>query len=400
MFDATTRGQLADVGQLTAPDIRWSQARDGSMPQRILRVRGQPPLTLWRLVLLPLAAVAMALLSASAAGEASVTVVATKEAPPFSYKHEDGQWSGISIELWQRIADRLDLPPAEFREMGLEAMLEALQKGEAAVAIAAISVTPEREKRVDFSHPYFYSGLGVAVSATRRGGHLAAIADELLTVRTLAVLAGVVSVLVLIGLVFWLLERGRSAPFKVLDKREGIGLGLWWSTIILLGNKGVVPSSALARMLAAGLMIASLLMVSAFVGAIASWFTVSQLERDVRQPEDLRMLRVATVKDTTSETTLREMRIAYRAEPDLDGAIQRVLTDRADALVYDAPVLRYLVNKEYQDRLRVLALRFHPQDYAIALPQGSTLREPVNRALLRLRGEPWWDELQFRYLGR
>lgn len=63
--------------------------------------------------------------------------------------------------------------------MGLEAVLEALQNGGVEAAIAAISVTPDREKRGAFSHPYFFSGLGVAVSATRRGGQLAAIVDEL-----------------------------------------------------------------------------------------------------------------------------------------------------------------------------------------------------------------------------
>jgi polar amino acid transport system substrate-binding protein len=31
-------------------------------------------------------------------------VIATKEAPPFVIKRKDGSWSGISIELWRRIA--------------------------------------------------------------------------------------------------------------------------------------------------------------------------------------------------------------------------------------------------------------------------------------------------------
>jgi hypothetical protein len=31
-------------------------------------------------------------------------VVGTKIAPPFAMKSDDGTWSGISIELWYRIA--------------------------------------------------------------------------------------------------------------------------------------------------------------------------------------------------------------------------------------------------------------------------------------------------------
>jgi polar amino acid transport system substrate-binding protein len=36
-------------------------------------------------------------------------IVATKEAPPFAMKRQDGTWRGISIDLWRRIAERLDL---------------------------------------------------------------------------------------------------------------------------------------------------------------------------------------------------------------------------------------------------------------------------------------------------
>jgi polar amino acid transport system substrate-binding protein len=41
--------------------------------------------------------------------EARELVVGTKVAPPFAMKAEDGTWRGISIDLWQRIADRTHL---------------------------------------------------------------------------------------------------------------------------------------------------------------------------------------------------------------------------------------------------------------------------------------------------
>ena len=36
-------------------------------------------------------------------------IVATREVPPFAMKNKDGSWRGISIELWQRVAERLHL---------------------------------------------------------------------------------------------------------------------------------------------------------------------------------------------------------------------------------------------------------------------------------------------------
>jgi polar amino acid transport system substrate-binding protein len=36
-------------------------------------------------------------------------VAATKEAPPFAMKGPEGNWQGISIDLWRRVADQLHL---------------------------------------------------------------------------------------------------------------------------------------------------------------------------------------------------------------------------------------------------------------------------------------------------
>ncbi|MFP3940460.1 MAG: ABC transporter substrate-binding protein, partial [Thermoanaerobaculia bacterium] len=66
--------------------------------------------------------------------------------------------------------------------------------------------------------------------------------------------------------------------------------------------------------------------------------------------------------------------------------------------VYDEPILRYLV-RGTDDPFAVLPGTFERQDYAVALPEGSPLREPVNRALLRVIDRPAWDETLERYLG-
>jgi ABC-type amino acid transport substrate-binding protein len=48
----------------------------------------------------------------------------------------------------------------------------------------------------------------------------------------------------------------------------------------------------------------------------------------------------------------------------------------------------------------VLPGSFEPQDYGIAFPPGSDLREPVNRELLELLREPLWQDILYRYLGQ
>jgi len=90
-------------------------------------------------------------------------IVGVKEAPPFVMRSTDG-WDGLSIDLWRRIAEDLHAT-YEFHEYDLPGLLTAVEKGEIDVAVAALTITPERERVFDFSHGYHLAGLGIAVVA-------------------------------------------------------------------------------------------------------------------------------------------------------------------------------------------------------------------------------------------
>jgi ABC-type amino acid transport substrate-binding protein len=55
-------------------------------------------------------------------------IVGTKTAEPFVIKEDDGTFSGISIELWQQIAEEMGLQ-YEFRETDLAGLINGLQDG-------------------------------------------------------------------------------------------------------------------------------------------------------------------------------------------------------------------------------------------------------------------------------
>ena len=97
---------------------------------------------------------------------------------------------------------------------------------------------------------------------------------------------------------------------------------------------------------------------------------------------------------------MKKQMIRYETAPSLTEALDAVAAGEADALVYDAPILRYLVASSYPDRLRILHLVLQRQDYGIALPAGSPLREEVNRTLLQIVRSDEWQNLLERYLGR
>ena len=80
-------------------------------------------------------------------------IVGTKEAPPFSIKTADGQWSGLSIDLWRQIATELNLA-FELRELTLKQLLDGVSNRSLDAAVAALTITPEREKIFDFTHTF------------------------------------------------------------------------------------------------------------------------------------------------------------------------------------------------------------------------------------------------------
>jgi polar amino acid transport system substrate-binding protein len=108
---------------------------------------------------------------------------------------------------------------------------------------------------------------------------------------------------------------------------------------------------------------------------------------------------VGAIAGTETTEYLGHEHIAYQVFADAEAALSGLEKGRIDALVYDRPLLLWLVNERFSGSLRVLDVTFDPQAYAIALPQGSQLRIPINLALLDVIRSEWWRETLFEYLG-
>jgi ABC-type amino acid transport substrate-binding protein len=337
--------------------------------------------------------------SAAAQAPARPLVVATRHVPPFAVRGAEGSWSGIAIELWDTIAERLGVAH-RYVDMGLPEMLEAVADGRADVAVAALTITAERERRVDFSHPYLTSGLGIAVQQHPRGG-AAAVLARLFSGRFLGVLAGLLALLTAIGTLVWLVERRHNAQFQENPAR-GIGSGLWWSAVTMttVGYGDKAPVTLLGRGIALVWMFAGIIMISGFTAAITTALTVGELESSIKGVDDLYGARVLTVEGSTSERLLDERGIRHEPLTSLPKALARLADGGADAVVYDAPILRWMIAEQHAGVLRVLPAVVRRQDYGIALPQQSPARERINALLLEtIRGEDWQGLVQ-RYLGQ
>ncbi len=73
--------------------------------------------------------------------------------PPYEMIDDAGNVVGIDVDIAQAIAEKLGLELI-VDDMGFTACLEAVQRGSSDIALAGITVSPEREAVMDFSDSY------------------------------------------------------------------------------------------------------------------------------------------------------------------------------------------------------------------------------------------------------
>lgn len=328
-------------------------------------------------------------------------VVGTMRVPPFILRGDDGRWGGLSIELWQQIAAELKLD-VEFREydFDLPGLLEAVERHQVDVAVAAIPVTVDGEARFDFSHPYFAASLGIAVRVEAPRGMLGTL-GSLVTPQLLGTMAGLVGLLFVVGAVVWLLERRQNGAHFDPRPVQGIGEGVWWAAVTMTttGYGDKVPLSWGGRTLALLWMFASIFLIALFSATLASAFVVNRLKTSITGPGDLPRARIAVVSGTAGEQWSDAQGLKARAYPFVVQASKALQRGDVEVLVYERAILGHMI-KEYGWRdLQVLPHTLAVRDYAFALPTNSPLKEPINRALLKVVHQPDWKERVQRYVG-
>lgn len=350
------------------------------------------------LLLIALSLFARVAFGQEAGGEPRELRIATTVAPPFVIEEADGSLSGIDVELWERVADRLGVR-TRWQIMSVPEALDAVRAGEADAAMAALTISREREATLDFSHAYYNTGLGIAVLKGPSGGlGLIALARGLLSPAFLQAVGALALVLLISGLLMWVFERKANAQqFK--SGVVGLGDGFWWSAVTMttVGYGDKAPVTFGGRLVALVWMFTSIIIIAAFTGSIASAITVGALDGKVGGPEDLADVRVAAPVGTTAHEYLTGAGIRPVDAQTIEDALDLLEASGVEAVVHDAPVLRSLAQQSPD--VRVLEATFAPQSYGVALQEGSELREEINRAVLAETSGSDWNALLERYLG-
>jgi polar amino acid transport system substrate-binding protein len=356
-----------------------------------------------RLAALALVIILTPLSAALAQGSDQQLRVVTRVLPPVVVQQPGGKLSGFSIELWERIAEKLKLQASFHIAPNVGALLADLRSGKADVGVAAISITSAREAEFDFTQPILNAGLQIMVRGrgADEGGNPLSDLLGLLFSPAILVWLGIALLLVIVPAhIVWYLEKDcQDGIIPTKAYYPGILFALYWAATTLVAQAEQAPRQWLARLVTVLWMFIGVVFVAFYTAQLAATLTVQQIQGGINSPDDLPGKRVATTAGSTAAAAVRELRASVLEVGKIEDAYKALDDKKVDAVVFDAPVLLYHAAKEGKGKVQLVGAPFRKEDYGIAFPRNSALRKQVNVALLALREDGTYQKLYDKWFG-
>jgi polar amino acid transport system substrate-binding protein len=325
-------------------------------------------------------------------------LVGTTVAPPLYVKTADNQWWGFGIELWQAVAQDLNVL-FEFREYsGLEPLLDAIKNKEIDV-IPALPVEERYESILDFSQSYLKSGLAIAVPAEGVGSRWMSIVASIFSTAIVEAVALLLLMSLAAGIIVWAFERRRNSEMFGDGTVKGVGHGIWWSlvTMTTVGYGDKAPKTMGGRVVAFIWMLFSIVFISSFTANITTSLTISELRGRIHGFDDLYKARVGSISRSEASNFLTKHGITVTPFASIQEGLKALAGKQIDALVLNELILKYYVRNEFRGRIQVIPFILDEYFVSMVLQNNSPLRKAVNKALLKFMKTERWSELTARY---
>ncbi|WP_286174781.1 transporter substrate-binding domain-containing protein [Mycobacterium sp. DL99] len=334
---------------------------------------------------------------------AETVSVAVHQLEPFVMRTSSGELTGFSIDLWDEVAKRVGWTTDYLTTDDVRGQLAAVTARRADVAVGGISLTAQREQSFDFTQPTLDAGLQIIVpvqdtrpSVPGLGGYL-----DLLLSRTMLVwLAAAVVVSVVPAHVFWLVERRRTErPVVSRSYFPGIFQAFGWGMGSLVGRQSVSATQTITKALAILWGFAAIVFVSFYSANLSATLTVAKLDAKITGPADLYEKSVATVHGTTAADFLHSMGIDATETSTIEESYHLLREEGYDAVVFDAPVLRYYVAHRGEGVAVTAGPVFQDENQGFVISTNSPLRKPIDQALFRMREDGTYNLIKEKWFG-
>lgn len=314
-----------------------------------------------------------------------------------------GQWQGLAVDLWSRLASAERLPFVLESRPSAAALLRDVERGGLDVGVGCLTITPERVNRIRFSLPFQEMGLAVLQRLNRlETGE--AVLRSLLSRELLQLLGVYLAATTLVSVLLWQSENharsddgrrhGRRRTFAKLFQILATGPGTNTIATTTRGHALVIVSY-LIRIVTASLLVTTITVKVVREPGFAG--------NDLRRLTDLQGERVAARPGSVSDEMLRAINATGTGAPirivplaQVIEAPALLLQDRADAVLAEDQQLQYALQHN-PDRTLVISLRGLQQEsqaFALSPRLNDDTVARINRGLSRLKRSGVVRELQ------
>ncbi len=329
--------------------------------------------------------------------DSRVLHVVVKPTIPFVFR-DSGNLKGYSIDLLNLLSKDCGFTYTVDEVPTMSVLIDEVSKGKYDIGVGAISITQEREKVIDFTHPFFESGLQVMVRGSGETGTWATI-KKVFTVELLGVVGVLIGIILVISHILWFVERKRNSENFPVNYKAGIAESIWWalSTLISGGCENKAPVGLAGRLVAFVWMLGAIGLTSFITASLASAMTVNTLSSDINGLSDLKGSSIATITGSSAESYLKKSGYNAVGEKKIEAAVEMLEKRKVRGVVFDSPMLNYYVATHPGSDLQVVGTIFENQNYGFALPLGSDLRKSINEALLKLQFSGALEDLKKKW---
>ena len=326
--------------------------------------------------------------------------VKVKDFPPCVVVQGDGTVTGFDIDIWNAVGREVGFTSDYQVELFHDNILNELKHKRTDVGIAGFTITESREEYVDFSHHYLDSGLRILTLKQEVGMFdKAKIFWE--STKGLFTFYGIF--LILFAHLVWGLERdnddtNNDGSFN--DKYfPGIFEAIYYCVITAstVGYGDLTCKKWRGRFLSLVLVITAIPAFCNFTAVLSSSYTTQSMA-SIQSVEDLKGKTILT-QDGPSLKVLENIGANVKVVPTIDQAVDWLMLERGDAVVYDSPIILEYA-KKYPDKVEAVGYLFDKQYYGFALQEGSSLRQDVNKALLKIRESGEYDSIHSKWFKK